>query len=110
MDGARLHSLSTQCLYAMERVVDAFEAHGQVCRFKRIADGTHMNASLHYPGFAVDVGLRGIGSADRDGIVADIREALGSGELLSDFDVVYGSPGHLHHIHIEWQPKRALNR
>ena len=112
LDGARFFGPAGQAAmsFARERVIDAFEAAGHVCRITHECDGTHSNGSLHYILDAEDYGFRGIPEEDRQAIYLDTRAALGADAPYSDFDVVYGDEGHEHHMHCEWQPKRAMNR
>ncbi len=112
LDGARFFGPAGQSAmsFARERVIDAFEARGHVCRIMHICDGTHGDGSLHYIGDAEDYGFRGIPEEDRQAIYLETREALGSDEPYSAYDVVYGDDKHQHHMHLEWQPKRPLNR
>jgi hypothetical protein len=63
-----------------------------------ITDSVHSPGSLHYVGYAADLGLP---PADKIQIVvARLKEALGD-----EWDVLY----EINHIHIEFQPKKALN-
>jgi hypothetical protein len=113
IDGARLHGLSTQALYAIERCIDACGDQGVVCRLRSCSDGTHADKSLHYPGFAFDVSFKDVPPGARELIVADVKKSLDADKSVNpygDFDVVYGDEGHRHHVHVEWQPKRALSR
>jgi hypothetical protein len=112
LDGARFFGATGQAAmaFARERVIDAFESRGYVCRITHICDGMHSDGSLHYITNADDYGFRLIPEVDRQAIYQDVREALRADEPYSDFDVVYGDEKHQHHMHIEWQPKRALNK
>ncbi len=112
LDGARFFGPAGQTAmsFARERVIDAFEAAGHVCRITHICDGTHGDGSLHYIGDAEDYGFQGIPEDDRQAIYKDSREALDADNMYSDYDVLYGDDAHKHHMHCEWQPKRALNR
>lgn len=110
LDGARFGSGDQAMAYARERVIDAFAAHGEICRITHSRDGTHMDGSLHYIDHAEDYGFADIPEEKRQAIYLDLREALGADDPYSDFDVVYGCEGHKHHVHVEFQPKRAMNR
>jgi hypothetical protein len=94
--------------YARERVIDAFEARGSICRITHSQDGTHMNGSLHYVNHAEDYGFVGVPEEDRQAIYKDVRTSLAADDFLADFDVVYANGKQ--HLHVEYQPKRAMNR
>lgn len=113
IDGARLHGLSTQALFAVERSIDACDEYGVVCRLRSCGEGTHQDKSLHYAGFAFDVSFKDVPENLRELIVADVKKALDADKKVNpygDYDVVYGNEGHQHHMHVEWQPKKAINR
>ncbi len=112
LDGARFFGPAGQSAmsFARERVIDAFAARGYVCRITHICDGTHGEGSLHYILDAEDYGFRGVPQEDRQAIYLETREAVGADEPHADFDVVYGDDKHQHHMHVEWQVKRPLNR
>lgn len=106
LDGARFGSGDQAMAFARERVIDAFEKAGSICRITHSKDGTHMDGSLHYISHAEDYGFVGVPDEDRQTIYKDVREALGADDPYCDFDVVL----HAQHMHLEWQPKRAMNR
>lgn len=60
-------------------------------------EGQHMFGSLHYVDHAVDVTWSGVWT--QDAIASTLRSSLGD-----DFDVVNEHT----HVHIEFQPKKAL--
>lgn len=62
-------------------------------------DGRHMRGSKHYTGDAVDLRVWYTGDD-----TAEWAEYLKT-ELGPDYDVVYGDPQHLDHIHLEFDPK-----
>lgn len=62
-------------------------------------EGQHRTASLHYIGHAVDIRSRTL--KDAKATVARFKQALGD-----DFDVVLEAT----HIHVEFQPKKPLNK
>jgi len=109
LDGARFGNGDQAMAYARERVIDAFEFRGSICRITHSQDGTHEDGSLHYIDNAEDYGFVGVPEEDRQAIYMDVREALGADDPYCDFDVVYGGE-HKQHMHLEWQPKRAMNR
>jgi hypothetical protein len=109
----RFGSRDQAMAFAMQAVKDAHSVRGEVARISSIRDGEHMDASGHYADWAFDFKLAHIAEAKRQPIVDDIREALQADKEkfpYADFDVVYGDEGHKFHGHVEWQPKRAMNR
>jgi len=110
LDGARFGSGDQAMAYARERIIDAHEREGHVCRITSSRDGTHSNGSLHYINHAEDYGFQGIPAAARQAIYRETRTALEADDPYSDFDVVYGDEKHQGHMHVEYQPKRAMNR
>ena len=69
-------------------------------------DGTHMGASLHYVGAAIDGRMKNIVNPDdRRVAIAALTVALGA-----DYDILYEGEGtENEHVHIEFQPKTAIN-
>jgi len=62
-------------------------------------DGTHMRASKHYDGLALDI--RSKGMFDKKGTLQRLKTVLGS-----DFDVILEAEGKDNeHIHVEFDPK-----
>ncbi len=108
LDGARFGSGDQAMAYARERVIDAFEARGYICRITHSRDGTHSDGSLHYINHGEDYGFVGIPEESRQAIYRDVREALDADPVDADFDVVYR--GIKNRLHLEWQPKKAMNR
>lgn len=64
-------------------------------------DGRHMRNSKHYSGEAAD--LR-VWYTDAKECTQEWADTLASA-LGSDYDVVYGDPRHLDHIHVEYDEK-----
>lgn len=65
-------------------------------------DSKHKIGSLHYAGLAVDVVIRE-GNMLLSEVAAQLRGAIGD-----DFEVLVESTEHPH-LHVEFQPKRAIN-
>ena len=109
----RFGSRDQAMAFAMERVIDAHEHQNAIARIGKIRDGGHMDGSLHYADGAFDFKLGHVSETKRKRIVADAREALQCDKKkypYSDFDLVFGDKDHKLHGHVEWQPKRAMNR
>jgi hypothetical protein len=63
-------------------------------------DHTHSTGSFHYKNLAVDLQVRAAEDPFKPGMVLldqHLRATLGLG-----YDVVFNSPGHMNHIHVEW--------
>ena len=119
VNDARFGSDAEAISYAMERTIDAYEAHGEICRISSIAEGTHKDGSSHYDDRAFDTLLYDVPEEKRLAILRDIRESLDCGMLLygefegtpnSDFLIIYGDENHMNHMHLQWKKWRAMNR
>jgi hypothetical protein len=110
LDGARFGSGDQAMAFARERVIDAHEVRGHVCRITHSQDGVHSDGSLHYINHAEDYGFVDIPEETRQAIYRDVREALNADDPYADFDVIYGDRDHKQHMHLEFQPKRAMNK
>lgn len=67
------------------------------------ADGQHLDASYHYVGLAWDFRTHNLMRPELiAGIISDQLR-----EVDPCYDVVYGDPHHIDHIHIEWDRRRA---
>ena len=119
LDGARFASNDQAMAYARERVIDAYTAHGEICRITHVFDGTHADGSSHYRDCADDYGLVDIPEEKRLAILRDALEALNCGALVyskfegnpyGDFLLIYGDENHGNHMHAQWKPVRAMNR
>lgn len=64
-------------------------------------DGVHREGSKHYSGDAVD--LRVWYTDEHVGLTTEWAKELWTA-LGADYDVVYGDPSHMNHIHIEHDP------
>jgi hypothetical protein len=76
--------------------------HGRDVVITSLNDHTHSKGSLHYKDRAVDVQVRLPAEAGVDkAALTDLANYL-RGNLELGWDVVYDSPGHFNHIHVEW--------
>lgn len=99
----RLLGLKPEMVVALLVAESVYHARGLDCVITSGIDGEHLRASKHYAGLAVDLRVHHVPVADRDALVADLRDALGP-----DYDVVweaYGTPNE--HVHLEHEPKAA---
>ncbi len=94
--GVRLTGIRPEILFAVLAAERAYNRAGHELVVTSCVDGKHGRGSLHYSGAAVDLRTRDVPSNAMQGIVAEIREALGA-----DFDVVL-EPDHLH---VEYEPQ-----
>lgn len=65
-------------------------------------DGNHMDTSKHYSNEAFDLRVRNV-VGKHPAVMewcAIMREKLGK-----DYDIIYGDPAHMDHIHAEFDPK-----
>lgn len=102
--GCRIAGLQLQAWIAVHIAEQVYAARKLDLIWTCGTDSKHMPGSLHFVGLAVDLGMPPAALAP--GIMADLKARLGD-----DYDVVEeagatGGP----HIHIEFQPKRAINK
>lgn len=65
------------------------------------SDGEHSDRSKHYLGLAIDFRSKHLMRGDKEGVLADLREAL-----IDQFDVLLEARGTVNeHFHIEYDPK-----
>lgn len=102
--GVLINGIKPETVVALLVVSTIFVKWDMPLEVTSIVEGRHSRKSLHYPGFALDIGLKGFineGRAKR--IALEIDQAL-----TLEFDVVLewaGEDGD--HIHIEFQPKNS---
>lgn len=96
-DGVRLGGLRVEMCIAILVAQSVYDRFSEDFVITCALEGIHMKGSLHYVGAAVDLRLP---LKRRQQIRRNIAERLGD-----DYDVVLGRS----HIHIEFQPKVAVN-
>ena len=94
--GVRLTGIRPEILFAVMAAERAYNRDGHELVVTSCVDSKHSRGSLHYSGAAVDLRTRDVPGDVMQGIVAEVREALGA-----DFDVVLESD----HLHLEYLPK-----
>lgn len=83
-------------------VFRVFQRYGAVPTITSACDGTHMDGSLHYEGLGWDWRIWGLAHPK---VVADeIRQDAQAVDF--HYDVVFGDPKHLDHIHTEYDLKK----
>lgn len=130
--GVSIRGIQPEMFIAYSIVADHFHQNGITCVITSATEGRHEKASLHYIGHAIDLRTRDLiqilkdeykdetrilltqnqdmpdktnteskhVADEMDKFVKEIKESLGD-----EFDVVLEST----HLHIEFQPKGALN-
>lgn len=99
--GVSFKGLDPVAIFIIIVAREVFEAHGiPQLWITSLTDGRHSSTSLHYKGKAVDLRVHNIPQAKRQTIANDLKRRLSPG-----FDVIYGAPDHLDHIHIEHDEK-----
>lgn len=91
--GVRLHGIKAEIVMAVVVAESIWDEADETLVITSVIDGTHMQASIHYVGGAIDFR---VSESKAVGIRNRLAEALGM-----DFDVVLEGD----HIHVEWQPK-----
>lgn len=91
--GVRLHGIRPEIVMAVLIAERIWDEQSETLVITSVIDGSHMRASIHYTGGAIDFRL----PHDRfSRAVQQLAESLGA-----DFDVVPEDD----HVHVEWQPK-----
>ena len=98
--GVRITGMRPEILLAAVAAMEVYKAAGHDLMITACVDGRHMTGSLHYAGAAIDLRTRDVAPADVPKLIAQIKSCLGD-----DFDVLL----EVDHIHIEFQPKQAIN-
>jgi hypothetical protein len=75
--------------------------HGQDVHITSMNDHAHSERSLHYENRAVDLQVQGGQARNRKQAMTSLSNYL-KANLELGFDVVFDSPGHYTHIHVEW--------
>ena len=94
--GVNLAGLQPQMVLALNVADDVYRSRGHVLTITSANDSQHMDSSLHYSGFAVDLRTKDLPPAD----VPEIAEAI-KAQLGSQYDVIQ----EMDHIHVEFDPK-----
>lgn len=99
--GVVIKEINGQLLHVCVTIFYVWNKRGAIPTMTSAAEGSHGPQSLHPLGLAWDWRVWG---------VPDIKEAVAElGSLLNkegnDYDVVYGDPAHLDHVHVEYDPK-----
>jgi len=75
--------------------------HGHYVHITSINDHAHSEKSLHYKNRAVDFQVQLGQARNSKQVMKSLSDYLKS-NLELGFDVVFDSPGHYTHIHVEW--------
>jgi hypothetical protein len=99
--GARITGLRNEALFAVYVAYSIYADEGYDMIITSGTDGSHSRGSEHYKGDAFDLRTRHLGAGEAEKIRDMLASALGS-----EFDVVLEST----HIHVEFDPKRGINK
>lgn len=102
-EGVRIRGIRPELWLAIKAAEDSFDFLGQQLVVTSIVDGVHSSTSLHYVGHAFDCRTKHLSPERRLVILDDLKQRLAP---LGDFDVVLETD----HLHVEYQPKGALNK
>lgn len=99
--GASIRGLRPEMNVALTVADQVYDSEDLPCRVTEGTGGKHNQASLHYVGLAVDLGVKdyqgNIISMEHIAVIINkLRE-----RLAGEFDVV----GETDHVHVEFQPK-----
>lgn len=98
--GVRITGMRPEILLAAVAAVEVYREAGHDLTITACLDGKHTTGSLHYAGAAINIRTRDLAPADVQTVLAQIKACVGN-----DFDVLLETD----HIHIEFQPKQAIN-
>lgn len=105
--GVSLRGMRPEVLFAINVADPVYARYEVECVVTAGADSEHSRGSLHYVGLAADLRTQHLGLTMEQKLA--IREELEK-RLGSEYDVVLEDPnGPKEHIHVEFQPKGALN-
>lgn len=105
--GVRVAGLGAEILLAIDVANGVFAGLGLELVITSAVEGSHSRASLHYAGNAVDLRSRHIPTLKRKRLERELRAALGKDRKHEgDYDLVIES----NHWHLEFQPKRGINK
>lgn len=99
--GVRITGLRNEALFATTVAQSIFVDEGYDMTITSGTDGSHSRGSKHYCGDAFDLRTRHLAS----GMAAKIRDKLAEA-LGEEFDVILERT----HIHVEFDPKRGINK
>ena len=99
--GVRITGLRNEALFAAVVAYSIYSEEGYEMIITSGTDGSHSRGSKHYCGDAFDLRTRHLGAGDAERIRDRLTSALGS-----EFDVILEST----HIHVEFDPKRGINK
>jgi hypothetical protein len=98
--GVRIAGMRPEILLAAVAAMEVYNTAGHDLTITACVDRKHATGSLHYAGAAIDIRTRDLPPADVQKVLAQIKACVGD-----DFDVLLETD----HIHIEFQPKQAIN-
>jgi Hedgehog amino-terminal signalling domain len=96
--GVKIDKLQPQMALALVVAHDVYRELGASCTITSGNDGEHMDGSLHYEGFAVDLRTRDLLPVNKGIVVERLKTRLGS-----EFDVVMEAD----HLHLEYDPRKG---
>lgn len=91
-----LAGMQAELVPALIVASEVYRELGYDCVVTAVTDSTHVGASLHYVGYALDLRTKHVPMEKREAVRAEIAV-----RLSPQFDVILEAD----HIHIEFQPK-----
>jgi len=98
--GVKVAGLQPAALYILRAAEPIWERYNQTLTLTSACEGEHRSGSLHYVGLAADLRRWGFTNTELRRAAKELRQALGK-----HYDVVVERT----HIHVEYQPKEALD-
>lgn len=102
-DGAEISGCRAPILVALINIGNLFEIHGFECV---VTSGSepwpgHNERSAHYRGDAVDLRIKHIPAAARQGMTRELQRALGRDYIV----LREGASTENEHFHVQWSPR-----
>lgn len=99
--GVRLHGIRPELIVAILAAEGLWAAQGVPLVITACIEGTHVEASDHYSGTAVDVRTKNLPAGKATDVTQQLQAALGE-----DFYILLEFVGGANeHCHISWRPK-----
>ena len=109
--GVWLKFIDYRFLWLAKIIWEVYREYDQIPTVTSACDGKHMANSWHYKGLGWDWRIWGID--DPKTPINEIKEAVDkirekAKEMSPRYDIVYGDPQHLDHIHSEYDENKII--
>ena len=100
--GVLINGIKPETLFALMVTQEIFNTllPGKEMTTTSIVDGVHSAGSKHYIGYAFDLRDNTLSTPEKASLVSELKA-----RLTAEYDVIQEAT----HIHVEFDPKRAMN-